>query len=219
MRVFEYTDIEMCYLSSRDSKLANVIEAAGHIERETDADVFSSIVHQIIAQQISNKAQEAVWNRVQGALGAVTAQSVAKAGEDTLKGLGLSSNKARYVMGAAKKVLNGEFNPQALEDMTDEKARSCLTAIKGVGEWTADMVLLFGLQRPNVLSRKDAGILRGMEIVYGNKADDALFERVKSALSPYCSVASLYFWHVAGGFDVVSLQSKSKSDIITADVG
>lgn len=200
MRIFEYTDLETRYLSSRDGKLAKVIESAGHIEREADADVFSSIVHQIIAQQISNKAQEAVWNKVRGALKDVTAQTVMQTSEDELRALGLSRNKAQYVRGVAQKVLNGEFSLSKTESMTDEDARAYLTSLKGVGEWTADMVLLFGLQRKNVLSKKDAGIARGIEIVYGKKPDNDMFSHLKNTFSPYCSAASLYLWHVAGGF-------------------
>lgn len=196
MRYFEYTDEAVQYLKSRDKALGEVIDRLGHIEREADDGLFPSIVHQIIAQQISNKAQAAVWSRVQGALGSVTPQTVGDCGEDTLRALGLSRSKALYVKNAAKAVLRGECNLSAIERMTDGDAATALTTLKGVGKWTAEMVLIFGLGRPNVLSRGDAGIKRGVKLVYGREADDALFDEVQARLSPWCSVASLYFWQM-----------------------
>lgn len=204
MRIFPYTTTETNYLACRDECLARFIHKRGHIEREADVSLFSSIVHQIIAQQISNKAQAAVWGRVQSALQSVTAQKVDETDAETLHSMGLSMSKVHYIKGAASKVLSGECDLCAIAGMTDEDAVLSLTSLKGVGVWTAQMVLLFGLLRPNVLSKSDAGIRRGIEIIYGaergGETYDALFNDVRLRLSPYCSVASLYFWEAAGGF-------------------
>ena len=84
--------------------------------------------------------------------------------------------------------------------MTDEEAIKALSALKGVGVWTAEMILLFCMQRPDILSFGDLAILRGMRMVYHHrKIDKKLFEKYRRRLSPYGSVASLYFWAVAGG--------------------
>ena len=84
--------------------------------------------------------------------------------------------------------------------MSDDEAIAALSSLKGVGVWTAEMILLFCLQRPNIFSYGDLAILRGMRMVYHHRSiDKALFEKYRRRLSPYCSVASLYFWAVAGG--------------------
>lgn len=201
-RIYPYTTTETDYLSSKDAKLARFIRSIGHIERETDNDLFSSIVHQIIAQQISNKAQQAVFNRVCNALEKVTVQSVISTDEEAFRKMGLSRMKARYIRGAAKMAVTGEIDLEAIEKMTDNDAVNALKTIKGCGEWTAQMVLLFGLLRKNVLSKKDAGIRRGVKIVYEVESDDKVdkvLEDIAIRLSPYCSVASLYLWQAAGG--------------------
>lgn len=196
MHYLKYTDEAVHYLKSRDKVLGEVIDRLGHIEREADDGLFPSIIHQIIAQQISNKAQAAVWSRVQSALGTITPDAVMRCGEDALRAAGLSHNKVRYVKNAAEMVLGGQCDLRGIERMTDSDAVEALTMLKGVGRWTAEMVLIFGLERPDVLSRGDAGIKRGVKLVYGREADDALFDEVQSTLSPWCSVASLYFWQV-----------------------
>ena len=84
--------------------------------------------------------------------------------------------------------------------MPDDEAIKALSSLNGIGVWTAEMILLFCMQRPNILSYGDLAIHRGMRMVYHHrKIDRKLFEKYRRRLSPYCSVASLYFWAVAGG--------------------
>lgn len=88
----------------------------------------------------------------------------------------------------------------AVENMSDEQAIQELAALKGIGVWTAEMILLFCLQRPDIFSYGDLAILRGLRMVYHHrKIDKKLFEKYRRKFSPYCSVASLYLWAVAGG--------------------
>ena len=95
---------------------------------------------------------------------------------------------------------NREFDLEAVRDMSDEEAIAALSSLKGIGVWTAEMLLLFCLQRPDILSYDDLAIQRGMRMVYHHrKIDRKLFGKYRRRLSPYCSVASLYFWAVAGG--------------------
>lgn len=87
-----------------------------------------------------------------------------------------------------------------LWNKSDDEVINELSELKGIGIWTAEMILLFCMQRPNVFSYGDLAILRGMRMVYHHrKIDRKLFEKYRRRLSPYCSVASLYFWAVAGG--------------------
>ena len=87
----------------------------------------------------------------------------------------------------------------AINTMTDEEAIAALSSLKGIGVWTAEMILLFCLQRPDIFSFGDLAILRGIRMVYHHKdIPRERFERYRKRFSPYCSVASLYFWAVAG---------------------
>lgn len=92
----------------------------------------------------------------------------------------------------------GEFDLISIGEKPDEEVILELSALKGIGVWTAEMLLLFCLQRPNVFSYSDLAILRGMRMVYRHKEiDRARFERYRKRFSPYCSIASLYFWAVS----------------------
>lgn len=197
---FEYGEMEMEYLKSKDKKLAEVIEKIGHINRTVDSDLFSSVVHHIIGQQISTKAQQTIWQRMIDAYGSVTPETIGNADVTELQSLGMTFRKAEYIKDFSDKIYSGEFDLAAVEQMSDENAILALSGLKGIGVWTAEMILLFCLQRPNILSYDDLAIQRGMRMVYHHrKIDKKLFEKYRRRLSPYCSVASLYFWSVAGG--------------------
>ena len=197
---FEYGEAETEYLKRKDRRLAAVIEQVGHIDREVDGNLYASVVHHIIGQQVSTKAQQTIWLRLQDAFGVVEPWILAGASRDDLQALGMTFRKADYILEFSRKVVQGEFDLDAVERMPDEEAIRALVSLKGVGVWTAEMILLFCLQRPDILSFDDLGIQRGMRMVYRHRAiDRERFERYRRRLSPCCSVASLYFWAVSGG--------------------
>ncbi len=197
---FNYGSTETEYLKSKDSRLGDAIEKIGHIYRAVDNDLFSSVVHHIIGQQISTKAQQTIWQRMNDAFAEVTPNTIGNASVDELQSLGMTFRKVEYIKDFSQKILNGEFDLESVENMSDEDAVSALASLKGIGVWTAEMILLFCLQRPNILSYDDLAIQRGMRMVYHHRRiDKKLFEKYRRRLSPYCSVASLYFWAVAGG--------------------
>lgn len=197
---FIYGDEEIEYLKSKDKILGEVIEKIGHIERVTDTDLFSSVVHHIIGQQISTKAQETIWQRLKDELGEVNAENIYKTDISRLQSLGMSFRKAEYIKDFADKVHSGGFNLQDISELSDEEAIKALASLKGIGVWTAEMILLFCLQRPDIFSFDDLAIQRGLRMVYHHrKIDRKLFEKYRRRFSPYCSVASLYLWAVSGG--------------------
>lgn len=197
---FPYGQTEMEYLKQKDKKLAEVIDTLGFIERPVDTDLFSSVVHHILGQQISMKAQKTIWSRMQQMLGTVSAETIAAADTAQLQSLGITFRKAEYIKDFSHKVMSGEFILDDVKKMSDEDAIQALCRLKGVGIWTAEMILLFCLQRPNILSYGDLAILRGMRMVYHHRQiDKARFEKYRRRLSPYGSIASFYFWAVAGG--------------------
>lgn len=199
---FEYGEKEISYLKSKDVRLAEVIDKLGFVEREVDTDLFSAVVHHIIGQQISTKAQATIWQRMQDALGQVNAETILSAGVSNLQALGISFRKAEYISDFARKVHTGEFDIEAVGQMSDADAISALSSLKGIGVWTAEMILLFCMQRPDIFSYDDLAIQRGLRMVYHHRRiDRKLFEKYRRRFrfSPYCSVASLYLWAVSGG--------------------
>ncbi len=197
---FSYGETESNYLKMRDKKLAVIIDEIGHVYRATDHDLFSAVVHQIIGQQISTKAQTTIWNRMQSAFGTVSPEVIATADIDLLQSFGITFRKADYIREFAQNVLNGTFDLKEVERMPDAQAIAKLTTLKGVGTWTAEMILLFCLERSDILSYSDLAIQRGLRMVYRHRTiSRGLFEKYRARYSPYGSVASLYLWEVAGG--------------------
>ncbi len=197
---FTYGEKETDYLKAKDQRLGSVIDEIGPIRRETDPDLFSSLIHQILGQQISSKAQATLWMRLQGALGTVTPDTVAAADPFLLKSLGISPQKSRYIRELAGKIVDASFDLEGIRFLSDEEAIRQLTSLSGVGTWTAEMILLFCLERPDILSYSDLGIQRGLRMVYRHRTiTREQFEQYRRRYSPYGSVASLYLWAVAGG--------------------
>ena len=193
---FNYGETETAYLSRADSRMQAVIDRVGHINRPVDTDLFSSVIHHIIGQQISTKAQATIWQRI----GTVDPDHILEAGIPELQTLGMTFRKAEYITDFAERVHSGTFDPEAIRYSSDAEAIAALSALKGIGIWTAEMILLFCMQRPDIFSYDDLAIQRGLRMVYRHRRiDRKLFEKYRRRFSPYCSVASLYLWAVAGG--------------------
>jgi DNA-3-methyladenine glycosylase II len=197
---FDYSEKETEYLKRKDKKLGAAIDAIGHINREIDVDLFSSVVHHIVGQQISSAALKTVWARLNGKLGVITADTLCAVSREDIQASGITFKKADYIKDFAEKVQSGEFDVDALRDMPDEKVIKALSALKGIGVWTAEMLLIFCLQRPDVMSFGDLGIQRGLRLLYHHKEiDRERFNKYAQRYSPYGTVASLYLWAIAGG--------------------
>ena len=200
MAVFRYGEVETSWLASRDPRLGDAIEQIGPVEREVDPDLFSSVMHHIIGQQISTKAQATIWRRMCERLGEVTPETVLTAGEGELQALGMTFRKAGYLLEFARRIKTGAFDLASVARMPDEEAIRALDELPGIGRWTAEMILLFCLERPNVLSWDDLAIQRGMRMLYHHRRiTPELFAKYRRRYSPYGSTASLYLWAIAGG--------------------
>lgn len=197
---FNYGETETAYLSRADSRMQAVIDRVGHINRPVDTNLFSSVIHHIIGQQISTKAQATIWQRMQERLGTVDPDHILEAGIPELQTLGMTFRKAEYITDFAERVHSGAFDPEAIRYSSDAEAIAALSALKGIGIWTAEMILLFCMQRPDVFSYDDLAIQRGLRMLYHHrKIDRKLFEKYRRRFSPYGSVASLYLWAISGG--------------------
>ncbi len=197
---FEYGSREIEFLKDRDKLLGQAIDRIGHIHRAVDSDLFSSVVHHIIGQQISTRAQATIWQRLSGRLGAVNADTLDELPLDELQKFGMTYKKAQYIKDFAEKVRSREFNIDQLKDLPDAEVIKELAALKGIGVWTAEMIMTFCLQRPDVVSFGDLAIHRGMRMLYHHRnIDRKKFMKYAKRYSPYGTVASLYLWAIAGG--------------------
>ncbi|MCI9414031.1 MAG: DNA-3-methyladenine glycosylase 2 family protein [Clostridiales bacterium] len=200
MPCFVYGDRETDYLKSRDPVLGRAIDAIGPVRREVIPDLFEALVHSIVGQQIATKAQVTIWNRMKSTWGAVTPSLIAALPPEEIQGMGISARKTTYIRQAAEKILDGGLNLSALVTLPDEEVCRELSSLNGVGVWTAEMLMIFSMQRPNILSFGDLAIQRGLRMLYRHcQIDRPRFERYQRRYSPCASVASLYLWAVAGG--------------------
>ncbi|HHV65462.1 MAG TPA: DNA-3-methyladenine glycosylase 2 family protein [Peptococcaceae bacterium] len=198
MNIFKYGQKEITYLKKMDKKLGQAIDRIGMIEREVIPDLFTALIHSIVSQQISAKAAVTVWNRLQERFGVISPETLTSASLTEIQQCGLSLRKASYIIGICNAVIQGELNLAEMSQLQDEEIIKRLSALKGVGKWTAEMLLIFSLERPDVVSWSDLGIRRGMMKLYGLKSlSPEQFSRYRKRYSPYGSVASLYLWAIA----------------------
>ena len=187
------------YLMARDPKLAEAIKAVGDIRRPMDGDVFTSVVKSIVGQQISAAGLKTVLGRLTAKTGdPITPEAIDELSVDELQSCGMTFRKAEYIKSFADKVISGEFDIDGLEAMEDEEVIEALSSLKGIGRWTAEMILIFSMNRMNVFAFDDVGIHRGIRMVYHHRrVTKDMFERYRRRFSPYGTVASLYFWAIS----------------------
>jgi DNA-3-methyladenine glycosylase II len=198
MGFFNYGKTEIDYLRKKDKRLGRAIDEIGIIERPVTPDLFTALVSSIISQQISAKAAVTVRTRMQERLGAITPETITSASVEEIQQCGLSTRKAGYIKGIGMAIVQGELDLSGLLKLSNEEVIAKLSALKGVGTWTAEMLLIFSMERPDVVSWDDLAIRRGMMKLYGHKTlTKEQFERYRKRYSPYGSVASLYLWAVS----------------------
>ncbi|MEG0660062.1 MAG: DNA-3-methyladenine glycosylase 2 family protein [Anaerorhabdus sp.] len=197
---FDYSEKEMNYLISKDKKLGQVIEQLGFIQRAVHPDLFSSAIHHIVGQQISTKALTTIWQRMNDTLLVINVDTILTLSIDQLQAFGITFRKAHYIHNFAQMTKNKELDLNVLTTLSDDEVIEELIQVEGIGVWTAEMILLFSCMRKNIFSYHDLAIHRGLQLVYHHKKiNKKMFEKYRKRFSPYCSVASIYLWAVAGG--------------------
>jgi 3-methyladenine DNA glycosylase/8-oxoguanine DNA glycosylase len=198
LSVFTYTQEELAALKKKDKKLAVAIERIGMIERGINKDIFSALIDSIVSQQISNKAAETVGNRLALLCGGITPERIHNIEIGDIQKCGMSMRKAGYIKNAGEAVHSGSLDLTAFAVMPDEEIIRQLSELPGIGIWTAEMMLIFSLERRDVLSFGDLAIRRGLCNLYGHKSlTKEQFARYKKRYSPYGSIASLYLWELS----------------------
>ena len=194
----QYPDSDLEALRQTDKRLAGVIDRMGRLEWGLNPDLFSALVTSIVSQQISSQAADTVCARLLAVLGEMTPSAVDETPVETIQQCGMSMRKARYIKAAGEAVHSRRIDLTSLVDCSDEVVVERLTRLPGIGVWTAEMMLIFSLGRPDVLSYGDLAIRRGLSDLHGHKdMPRDRFERYRRRYSPYCSLASLYLWKLA----------------------
>jgi DNA-3-methyladenine glycosylase II len=195
MELFKYGQIEIEHLKRRDKKLGAAIDRIGAIEREVTPDLFTALVKSVVAQQISTKAANTVWGRLCDQLTDITPDNIAAVGVYEIQKCGLSMRKAGYIKGLGDAAICGKLDLLKLRELPDVEIIKKLLSLRGLGVWTAEMILIFSLYRPDVVSWGDLAIRRGMMNLYGlENLTKEQFDLYRKRYSPYGSVASLYLW-------------------------
>jgi DNA-3-methyladenine glycosylase II len=181
------------HLSKSDMVMARLISQHGTCSFiGNEYNPFHTLTNSIISQQLSAKAADTIKRRLSEVVSfPFTPANLAKHPPETLKSMGLSSAKTRYIQELAVRVIDGRLDFNALVEQDNETVMSALTDVPGVGQWTAEMFLIFALKRSNVLALGDAGLRRSAKLLYGKRS---LSKSLKKMWSPYCSVASWYLW-------------------------
>ncbi len=188
------------YLSDIDPVMRATVERVGLCTLRPDPDIFDALVDAIISQQISVKAADAIMARVRAALpeGRVTPEHLLPFDFDRLRTLGLSTPKATYIRNLVEHIDSGKLQLERLQDLEDEEVIEHLTAIKGIGRWTAQMCLIFTMGRPDVLPVDDLGFLEGIRAAYELPARPTRQEAHERGelWRPYRTFATWYMWAV-----------------------
>ena len=194
-------------LAAADPVMAELIERIGEIDlatrlarrsEERPADAYGALLRAIVGQQLSTKAARTIYLRVLDVFDGTTPtpQQLLDADEGDLRGAGLSGRKVEYLRDLAAHVISGELELDRLDELSDEEAIEEIVAVRGLGQWTAEMFLLFHLERPDVISGGDLGIRKAIQIEYGQDEMPTPQQVVEMSerWKPNRSLASLYLW-------------------------
>ncbi len=187
-----------------DPVMARLIARIGPIRhRPRRLSPFQSLVHAVIHQQLSGKAAGTILKRFLALFEGKsfpTPEEILRMAPETLRAVGLSRPKSAYILGIAEQAMSGKI-PTLVEcrRMPDEEIITSLTAIKGIGQWTAEMLLIFNLGRPDVLPVVDLGVRRGFQIAHGKRKlpEPRMLARHGKRWAPYRTTAALYLWRAA----------------------
>jgi DNA-3-methyladenine glycosylase II len=187
-------------LARRDPVMGELVRKIGTcgLGRSQHAEPFSALVHAIISQQLSNKAAATIAARFRALFASEfpSPADVATISDERLRSVGLSGQKTSYLRDLCRRIEDGSLPLQRLHDMEDEAVIAALVEVKGIGRWTAEMFLMFRLQRPDVLPVGDLGIVKAVQKQYRLRkvpTPDRL-KRIGEAWRPYRSVACWYLW-------------------------
>ena len=192
----EYWPEATKHLARVDPVLRELVRKHREADFRLRGDAFQALARAIVGQQISVKAAQSIWARFEQCVGKVTPANVVARDAAALRACGFSGQKVSYVKDLARRFHCGEVKPRRWNAMDDEAIIEELVAVKGIGRWTAEMFLMFHLQRPDVLPLGDLGVVTGFAKVYGNgtKLTADQINAIGDAWRPYRSIGAWYMW-------------------------
>lgn len=192
----EISQSEIDYLKNKDQRMEDLINYIGEIEREYMPEPFTALANSIVYQQLSANAADSIWKKLKNLIPKLTPENIAAAENSDLKKCGLSKSKIDYLKNLAAAVNQNQLELSKLEQIESQAIIDQLVKIKGIGSWTAEMFLIFSLNRKNVISYNDLGIRKGIQWFYGLKSEptERQFEKFKDQFAPCNTATSLYLW-------------------------
>ena len=183
-------------LSNKDKKLSKIIESYQQDFLFSKSDPFFTLARSIVGQQISVKAAQSVWDRLEAKVSKINPEIIMKTHSNTLKSVGLSRQKVNYLKNLANAFIEKKIKLNMWNKMTDEEIIQDLIQIKGIGRWTAEMFLIFNLCRADIFPLDDIGMIRGLCKLYNipYPTNRELVIRMGEKWKPYRSVATWYLW-------------------------
>lgn len=184
------------HLKAKDKRLAKVIEAVGEIEIYQHTDSFFFIVREIVGQMVSAAVKKVIFDRLTAICNEIICpETLLNLQVEDLRAIGLSNAKSQFILSLAEMVANGKINFGMFETMSDDEVLRQLTSIKGIGNWTAKMYLLFYLQRDDVLPYEDGAFLQAYRWLYNTKkCDQKSIEKRCKKWKPYTSIGARYLY-------------------------
>lgn len=193
---FDEQSPEIQYLCQKDKHLAKAIRMIGPLDYQVDPDGYAFLVSQIIGQMLSNKVADVLTQRlVDNCQGHISIEAINSLNDEDIKAIGISHSKVNYIRNLTQAVTDKTIVFDQYQTMNDKDIIKNLTAVKGIGNWSAKMYLLFVLDRPDILPFEDVAFLQGFGWVY--KTNDYKVDLVKKKCKkwhPYASLAARYMY-------------------------
>ncbi|SDH59277.1 MULTISPECIES: DNA-3-methyladenine glycosylase [unclassified Nitrosomonas] len=183
-------------LAKRDPVMQRLVSQFSESTLHSHGNAFTTLARAIVGQQISVKAAASVWHKLEIALSETTPENLYSIDANTLRACGLSARKISYLQDLSQRFINGGYDETAWQEMNDEALIAHLIQIKGIGRWTAEMFLIFHMQRPDVLPLDDIGLQRAISIHYNanQPIEKSRIQTIATNWQPWRSVATWYLW-------------------------
>jgi len=214
---YDLNDERVQYLIRTDETLGKLIRYIGTSELAIEKDGFKCLVKYIVGQQISDKARETIWQRICTTFGNLAPDIMLSTSDSDLRRVGLSGSKVEYIKTLAEGIIEKRIDFEVFQTLSNKEIITELTALKGIGQWTAEMYLIFSLGRENVLSKGDGTIRRTIQWMYDLKelpSSKVLAEHFFN-WTEYATIVSSYLWKAIA----LGLTQKSVNEAISRQGG
>lgn len=188
-------------IASKDKDVAEALEHLGYPAPRIRSPGFETLLNIIVSQQLSTHAAAAIMGRVRDLLPEISPEAVIALPVESLRNCGLSHRKVEYANGLSHAILSGAFDPSTLQDLENEEVIKKIVALKGFGPWSAEVYLMFSLQRPDIFPSGDLALLVSLQKLRGleEKPTPKEAQEIIAHWSPWRSVGSLFLWHYYHG--------------------